>query len=206
MIKLNKKIAAGVAGLTMAGAAFVAGPALAQTDDGTDVTDATETEAPRPQLGDALQELVDNGTITQDQLDSIVEQFEARRAEGEGRFGGHHGHGPGEASEVVTSLLGIEEDALREALRSGQTLAEVAEANGVSSDALIDELVAERNARLDDKVADGSLTAEEADEIRANIEERVTARVNGERPERPEGFGGFPGRPGPPIDSEAGDA
>jgi len=204
-MKINKKLAVGVAGVTMAGAAFAAGPAFAQTDevDGTD--DGAEVDAPRPTVSDGLQDLVDNGTISQDQLDSIVEQFEANRAEGEGPFGGRRGpRGFGGGSEVVTSLLGIEQDALREALMDGQTLAEVAEANGVAVDTLVDELVAEKNARLDEKVAEGAITAEEADERRAGIEERVTARVNGERPE---GAGeGFGGRGGPPADDTAASA
>ncbi|MGI9646715.1 MAG: hypothetical protein ACR2O6_15520 [Ilumatobacteraceae bacterium] len=179
MITLNKKIAAGIAGVTMAGAAFAAGPAFAQSDEGTDVTDdAVETE--RPGRGEALQALVDNGTISQEQMDSIVAQFEARRADGEG-FRGPRGFRGG-GSEVVTTLLGVEQDELREALQGGQTLAEVAVANGVAVDTLVDELVAEKNSRLDEKVADGTLTAEEADEKRADLEERITARVNGERP------------------------
>ncbi len=178
MIKLNKKIAAGIAGVTLAGTALAAGPAFAQTDEGTD--DAVETEAPRLSRGAVLQELVANGTITQEQMDSIVAQFEARRADGEGFRGPRGLRGAG--SEVVTSLLGIEQDELREALQDGQTLAEIAVANGVSVDTLVDELVAEKNARLDEKVADGTITAEEADEKRAELEERITARVNGERP------------------------
>ncbi len=182
-MKINKKLAGGLAGLTLAGTMFVAGPAFAQTDEGDDVTEET-TEGPRGPRGAALQELVDNGTITQEQMDSIVEQFEARAEDGEGRFGGRRGF-RGATSEVVTELLGIEQDALRDALRGGQTLAEVAEANGVSTDTLIDELVAEANTKLDEKVADGSITAEEADEKRDGLEERITARVNGEGLERP---------------------
>ena len=82
-MKINKKIAAGVAGITMAGTAFAAGPAFAQTDDGTDVADdGTEADATRPPFGDGLQDLVDNGTISQEQLDSLVEPFEARPADG----------------------------------------------------------------------------------------------------------------------------
>ena len=182
-MKINKKLAGGLAGLTLAGTMFVAGPAFAQTDEGDDVTEET-SEAPRGPRGAALQELVDNGTITQEQMDSIVEQFQARAQAGEGRFEGRRGFRAA-TSEVVTELLGIEQDALRDALRGGQTLAEVAEANGVSTDNLVDELVAEANSRLDEKVADGSITAEEADEKRDGLEERITARVNGERPERP---------------------
>lgn len=187
-MKFNKKLAAGVAGITMAGAAFAAGPAFAQTDEGTD--DTTE-ESSRPTVGDGLQELVDNGTITQEQLDSIIEQFEARRAEGDGVRGPRGFRGA--ASEAVQELLGMEQDELREALQSGQTLAEVAEANGVSTDVLVDTIVSDANERLDEKVAEGVITAEEADEKRENLEERAIARVNGERPERPEGFDG----PGP---------
>ena len=108
---------------------------------------------------------------------------EEGRPEGGRCRGGHRGPG----LEVAASTIGIEEDALREALEGGQSIAEVAEANGVDPQTVIDALVADATENINQKVADGDLTQEEADEKLAELPERITARVNGERPERPEG-------------------
>lgn len=91
--------------------------------------------------------------------------------------------GRGRHLEAAAEAIGIEADALREALQGGQTMAQVAEANGVEVQAVVDALVADRTERIDQAVADGRLPQEEADEKKANLEERITALVNGERPE-----------------------
>ncbi|MGH9032661.1 MAG: hypothetical protein ACRDY4_12860 [Acidimicrobiia bacterium] len=105
-------------------------------------------------------------------------------------------HGRGRHLEVAAEAIGIEVDALREALREGQTMAEVAQANGVEVQAVVDALVADATARIDEAVANGRLTQEEADEKKAELQERITARVNGERPE------GAPEGPPPPEGEE----
>jgi hypothetical protein len=102
---------------------------------------------------------------------------------GEHGFRGHRGgHGPGPAVgarlDVVADALGITDDELRTALEDGQTIAQVAEANGVDVQTVIDALVAEAKAHLDERVADGDLTQAEADERLADITERITDMVN----------------------------
>lgn len=84
------------------------------------------------------------------------------------------------ASEVVTELLGIDAETLRDELRGGSTLAEVAEANGVDVASLVDALVAEATDRVDQAVEAGRIDAAEATDKLADIEERITERVNGE--------------------------
>src|SRR5690606_31442681 len=54
----------------------------------------------------------------------------------------------GERLEVVAAIIGVEVDDLRTALREGQSIADVAEANGVDPDAVVDELVAQATERL----------------------------------------------------------
>jgi hypothetical protein len=63
-------------------------------------------------------------------------------------------HGKGERLANLAEIIGIEQDALRTALQDGQTIAEVAEANGVATDALVDELVADATARLEERLAE----------------------------------------------------
>lgn len=83
----------------------------------------------------------------------------------------------------VAGILGMTEDELKEALRSGDTLAEIAEANGVDPQTVIDTLVADAEAKLAEAVENDRLTQEEADEIAANLDERITNFVNeGGRP------------------------
>jgi hypothetical protein len=104
---------------------------------------------------------------------------------GPGRPGHHH---PGIvrhlALDTAAEVLGLTVDELRTELEGGATLAEVAEANDVDVQALIDALVAEATERLDEAVADGRLDAEKAEEIKAGLTERITARVDGEGPVR----------------------
>ena len=74
-------------------------------------------------------------------------------------------------------------------LRDGATLAEIA---GSETDALIASLVADVEEKLDEAVANGRITQEEADEKLAEATERITTFVN-EGPQRPGGGGGRPG-------------
>ena len=80
--------------------------------------------------------------------------------------------------DVAAEALGITEDELNDALRDGQTIAEVAAAQGVDVQTVIDALVAAATTRIDEAVADGDLTEEEATERKADLVQRVTDLVN----------------------------
>jgi hypothetical protein len=98
--------------------------------------------------------------------------------------GGGSGHtcGLGDQLGAAAQAIGIEESELRAALADGQTIAEVAEASGVEVGTVVDAMVSEADAAFDQAVEDGRLTEAEADEKRANLEERITAIVNGQTP------------------------
>ncbi len=138
-------------------------------------------------MRESLQTLVDAGTITAEQADAVtahlVESLPERGGHGGDHGGGHGGDRGGLGgfgrSEVLTDLLGIDAATLREELRSGATLAEIAAANGVSTDDLIAALVTAADERLDTAVENGRLTAEEAAEKLAEIETKITDRING---------------------------
>jgi len=102
-------------------------------------------------------------------------------------------------AQEIAELLGVDSEALHEQLHEeGATLAGIAEANGVAVDSVVDLLVEQQNERLDAAVEAGRLDAAEADEKRAEIEERVTTRVNEGRPEGGEGRGKHGHRRGGP--------
>lgn len=81
----------------------------------------------------------------------------------------------------VAETLGMDRAELREAVRGSGSLAELA---GDRSDELVADLVGLVREKVEQAVAEGRLTPERADKILADAEERVMARVNGERPER----------------------
>lgn len=107
--------------------------------------------------------------------------------------------GPG--LDAMAEAIGIDAEELRTALEDGQTPAEVAEANGVSRADLVDALVADITAHIEEHVTDGDLTQAEADERLADVEANAEAIADGEHPE---GMGpGGPGRGGPPLGEDA---
>ena len=163
---------------------------LQDSDTATDdtATDVTGPEAERgTRLRETLQELVDAGTITATQADAVTEHLVAQMPERGDHRGEHRadrGRRPGMDGEVVAELLGIDLADLRSGLRAGQSIADLAEANGVDVDTVIDALVAEAAGHLDLAVENGRLTEAEAAEQLVDVTERITARVNGERPAR----------------------
>ena len=94
-----------------------------------------------------------------------------------GPRGHDHHHARRLVADVANELLGIEGQELRQELQSGKSLAEVAEANGVSSDELVSAIVAEINERTDEAVEAGRVDADKAAERLANAEERVAELI-----------------------------
>ena len=191
---MRRTIAAAAAGFTILGGALVAAtvggadPAIAQEAD-------TSEEAPVT-LADILGELVTDGVITQEQADAVADAIAERGGPRHGRFGHRGIH-----AELIADTIGISTEDLRAALEDGQTIAEVATAGGVDPSTVVGALVTEMEARLDEAVAEGRLTEEEATEKLAGAADRAQALVDGELPERgPRRFGG------PPATDEGGDA
>ncbi len=214
---MRRRLAAGAIAASLVGGGFAAvvfGPVLADAQE----SDASESEAPGsessdgeardrhnpPWIAEALDQLVSDGVIDQSQATAVAEALiEARPPKpggggGWGPGGPHHPGHPGfmgRGLEAAAETIGIEVDAVREALRDGQSLAEIATANGSSAQAVIDALVAEANAHIDEKVAEGDMDAATAEEAKARVAEGITAMINGEvNGDRPEGWGPGNGR------------
>jgi hypothetical protein len=133
---------------------------------------AADTSGARPKPGAMLkarlQALVDDGTLTSSQLDAVVAAVEAARPmggghEGRGHGGQNHG-GPGmggqrgeKRQEMLTSAaeaIGITAEELKTAIKGGQTIAQVAEANGKTVQSVIDALVAQATTDLTQRITD----------------------------------------------------
>ena len=93
-------------------------------------------------------------------------------------------------AELVVTMTGEE---IREALRDGQTLSDLAVEQGVTVEDLAAAMIGEAEERIDAAVEAGKIDADDAADRKAELEERIDDALNGELPERGEGRRG-PGR------------
>ncbi|MCP5025893.1 MAG: hypothetical protein GY929_06370, partial [Actinomycetia bacterium] len=91
---------------------------------------------------------------TNEPTDATVEGNKEQKGR-DGDKGRHGRKGCGRSLDTVAEIIGIEADELKAALDEGQSLADVAEANGVDPDAVVDALIADAEARIEEKVEAG---------------------------------------------------
>ena len=212
MKALKLKIAGGTAALAAvigAGAALAA-DRLSPTEESKAIVEdaAKQLGVSADKLDAALKQALENrvdaaveaGTLTEAQAAQLKERIEAGDVPlvGIGPAGGlHHGvhHGFVDFA-AAADYLGVTEAQLRASLEDGDTLAEIAKANGKTAAGLVDALVAAAKADLDEKVAAGRLTEAQRTSILADLESRLEDVVNGEFSF---GFRGGPGGPPPGL-------
>jgi len=115
---------------------------------------------------------------------------------GQGRGPGPFGRGPGDRIagdplSAAATYLGTTVADLETKLRAGQTLAQIANGtSGKTRDGLIAALVADATTKIDAAQKAGTITADQATQLKANLTARETQLVDSARP-----LG--PGRRGP---------
>lgn len=144
---------------------------------------------------ETIDEAVDEGRLTDEQGERLKE-----RAEKGGflfrEFRERLWHGHGHVMGAVAEVLDMPRDELMEQLRDGNSLAEVAEAQGMSVEDLKTALLDRVQAQLDELVADDKLTQDQADSIFQRTEENIDDIVNAEGCLGRGGFDGIPHGPG----------
>ena len=90
-----------------------------------------------------------------------------------------HGRRGGCNLDAAAEAIGIDADELRTAVDEGQSIAEVATANGVDAGDVVDAMVAAKAERLAEKVDEGRLTPDEADERLVEETTEIEDRVSG---------------------------
>lgn len=144
---------------------------------------SAQEEAPSP-------EAPDESTTTAPDADEP-------RSDARGCRVGRRGSRPG--LDAAAEVLGVTEEELRDALRGGSSIADVAAERGVDMQAVIDALVAEATARIHDEAVEGDLDADRAAALKERLGERITRLVEGDelsrRSDDPRGAWGRGHRP-----------
>jgi hypothetical protein len=140
------------------------------------------------------------GKITQAQADALKKRIQSgdipplaalgdggpRRGFGPGGPGGPGGSLPllkagiGDSVAAAAKYLGLSESALRDQLRSGKSLADVAKAQNKDLNGLKDAILAAAKSDLDKAVADKRITQAQADDVYNGLKSRIDDVVNGE--------------------------
>ena len=81
---------------------------------------------------------------------------------------------------ILSDLTGVSVEDIRGARESGDSLADIAEANGVATDDYVAAVVDAATTAIDDAVADGKLSEDRAAEIKEGLSDKVTAMVTSE--------------------------
>jgi hypothetical protein len=214
MVKLRSKKGLAVASAVVI-AAGAGGAAIAASGGGSPFSPSAFLDDLAGRLGVTTQKLKDAskaaaidqvdaalkaGTITQAQAEALKARINA----GDGLaflggpgfgFGFHHGGlGPGfgVSLDTAATYLGLTDDALRQKLEAGQTLAQIAQAtSGKSVDGLKQALVDAATKRLDQAVTDKRITAGQEQKLLADLKSRLDDLVNGTLPAHRRGPGLF---------------
>jgi hypothetical protein len=215
--------AAGAAALLVAfgGGALAASGVLSPKEESQAIIDdaASQLGVEPSELSSALKQALKNridaaveaGRLTEEQATELKERIDTGDFPllGPGLYGhrgfhgpgiGHFGHGA--VLAAAASYLGVTEAELRARLED-RTLAEIAKEQGKSVSGLVQAMVTATERELDEAVADGKLTKDQADTIKANLESRIESLVNGEAQRggfgRHHGWGGSESPRGPPA-------
>jgi hypothetical protein len=125
-----------------------------------------------------------SSVISEEQLIELIQD-----AYGDAGLGLHRGHQPVE--DVLDEVLATSHDELHVRMDSGQNLAAVAEDIGVDPQDLIDALVESWSPAIDNLLASGTITEDEAEQYRGALEEAFTFRVNWDGEEATPTFSGL---------------
>jgi polyhydroxyalkanoate synthesis regulator phasin len=195
--RTRKALAAGVAALAIIGGG---GAAIAASGDSSSpgrsfldsvarhlgISSQKLEDATKAAAIDQVDAALKDGKITQAEADALKQRIEAgeyppffgpfpgpRLDPGFGHF---HGGPPflfGEKLSTAADYLGLTQAELRTKLNSGQTLAEIAKAQGKSVDGLKQAILDATKAQLDQLVKDGELTQAEADAMYKRFQSHI---------------------------------
>ncbi len=121
-----------------------------------------------------LAEKVADGSLTQEQADKMLERLQDGKLfacpPAGGGEGGHRG-GAGTSFDTLSEIIGLTSDEIKAQLKEGKTITEIAAAQGISEEQLQEALYTAMAAKLAEKVADGSLTQEQADKMLERLQD-----------------------------------
>jgi hypothetical protein len=151
------------------------------------VTSDELTSLAEDAANEIIDEAVERGDLTEEQGNRLRERIASGAPPlgfGHGR-GGFGSHGVRFSLDTIAGTLGMTTEDLRSELRDGASLTDIIATQGSTVDEVVDALVAEAESRLDQAGEDGRLTRAQADEILADLPDRLTETIESDVLGRP---------------------
>lgn len=145
---------------------------------------------------DLIDQAVADGKITEAEAERLKENVDAGHnllpfAGARGRIA----HGVKiELVQSTADVLGVDVSVVTDSLKNGDSLADIANANGMDTADFETALLADIKSKLDEKVSNGDITQEQADRLYDCLSENIDDIVNHTRGDFGGGFFGGPGR------------
>ncbi len=163
----------------------------------TEVQQAAKTASTQ-----AIDDAVGAGRLTAEQAQRLKDRLDQRPFAGPGSFGGPRGpHGPHrglagpgrlggpllrEATDQLAQYLGLPPQDLQGQLRSGKSLAQIAQDRGKSRDDLKAFITTQASTRPDEAVRAGRLTQPQADQLKQRLSANIDQLIDRTPPLRPQ--------------------
>jgi hypothetical protein len=125
-----------------------------------------------------LDDLVADGTLTEEQKAAILAEIEDGMGAAARVCSGMDFVRDGAVGDAVVELIGLDRAEIRIEWLDGQSLAEIAEAQGVDRQALIDTIAGAIDLKLDEAVEKGVITTERRAEIDAELPGRIEEAID----------------------------
>ena len=137
---------------------------------------------------------MERGVITGEQAQIVLDEagplferlFREHRDPGDPRLG------PQQIVGMVAQAIGMEPQELVAQLREGQSLAEIIAAQGFTVEEVVRTLSAQIQVKLDEAVAEGKITPEQAEQVLARFQEQARKLIEGTGTPRPHPAPGHP--------------
>jgi len=201
--RYTRFLAAGgtAAALAIGGAAFATHTAQTPTayaqaaPSGTASPSVNKAGGPGGDLKTILDQLVGQNKLNATQENDILaawQQYQQQHPRGDHGFGRGPGGGFfGSDSTTVATALKLTPDQLKQQVQSGKSIAQIAQAQNVSLQAVQDAIIAAAKSRFDQDVAAGRMTSDQETQRLNDLKTRIPQRLTATPGQFPRG-----GRPG----------
>ena len=141
------------------------------------VTEQQLTDAFKAARLEILDEAVAAGKISPEEADQIRQRIEEGKGLGFG-WGGCHMRPFGDIVSSVAETLDMTPREILQQIRQGQSLAEIGQAKGVSPEELKSAILSAADSKLDQAVAVGKITQEQADKVMTRLTDNIDKLLN----------------------------
>jgi hypothetical protein len=80
--------------------------------------------------------------------------------------------------EEAAEILGLQVDKVKQSLRDGKSLLDLAKEQGLSEADFTNRLLAVRNTKIDEAIKSGNITKEKADKVKAKMQEHISFMIH----------------------------